>query len=47
VTEGNSRVAVFDKQKCHFFFVSYTQLENRRAEQVLLGGIGTSGREKK
>jgi hypothetical protein len=33
------------KQKCHFF--SFTKLENRRAEEVLSGGVDTSGRGRK
>jgi hypothetical protein len=37
-------VAVFHKQKCHFF--PFTKLENRKAEQVLPGDVGTSGRGK-
>jgi hypothetical protein len=37
-----SYVAILNKQKCHFF--SFTKLENRRAQQVLPEGFGTSGR---
>jgi hypothetical protein len=29
-----------------FFFLSYAKSENRRAEQVLPGGVGTSERGK-
>jgi hypothetical protein len=36
------KLAVLNKQKCHFF--SFTKSENRRAEQVLPGRVGTSGR---
>jgi hypothetical protein len=30
-----------------FFFFSYTKLENRRAEQVLSGGVGAGERGRK
>jgi hypothetical protein len=32
------RVAIVNKQKCHFFFLSFAKSENRRVEQVLPGG---------
>jgi hypothetical protein len=40
VSQGNSLHSYLKKQ--HFFF--FTKSENRRAEQVLSGGVGTSGR---
>jgi hypothetical protein len=43
VSQENSCVAILNKQKCQVFF---TKLENRRAEQVLSGGVGTSERGK-
>jgi hypothetical protein len=33
-------IAILNKQKCHFF--SFTKLKNRRAEQVLPQGVGSS-----
>jgi hypothetical protein len=36
-------IAILNKPKCHFFS-SFTKSENRRVEQVLSGGVGTSGR---
>jgi hypothetical protein len=30
----------------HFLFFSYTKLGNKKAEQILPGGAGTSGRGK-
>jgi hypothetical protein len=45
VPEGNSLSSYLKQSKMSFFFIfSYTKSENRRAEQVLPGGIGTSGR---
>jgi hypothetical protein len=35
VPQGNSAVAILNKQKCHFFF--FVKSENRRAEQILPG----------
>jgi hypothetical protein len=34
-------VAILNKQKYYFFFLSFTKSENRRAEQVLPRGRGT------
>jgi hypothetical protein len=42
MSQRNFLCSYFKKQKCHF--VSFTKLENRRAEHVLLGGYGISGR---
>jgi hypothetical protein len=42
VPQGNSHVAILNKQKCHFFFLSFVKPENRRAEQVL-PGVGGRG----
>jgi hypothetical protein len=36
-------VTIINKQKLLFF--SFTKSENRRAEQVLSGGVGTSGKQ--
>jgi hypothetical protein len=44
VPQGNS-LCSYLKQTKMSFFCSFTKLENRGAEQVLLGVIGTSGRE--
>jgi hypothetical protein len=41
MSQGNSLYSYL-KQKRHFFF--FIKTENRRAEQVLPGGVGTSGR---
>jgi hypothetical protein len=38
-------IAILNKQKCHCF--SFTKLENRRMEQILSGGVDTSGRGEK
>jgi hypothetical protein len=38
MSQGNSCISILNKQKCHFLF---TKLENRRAEQVLSGKLGT------
>jgi hypothetical protein len=35
-------IAILNEQKCHFF--SLSKLQKRRIEQVLSGGVGTSGR---
>jgi hypothetical protein len=35
-------IAILNKQKCQFF--SFTKLENRKAEQILSGALGTRGR---
>jgi hypothetical protein len=40
-------VAILNKQKCHFFFLSFAKSENRRAEQALSGRVDTSGRGEK
>jgi RNase P subunit RPR2 len=31
-------VAILNKQKCHFFLLSFAKLENKMVEQVLPGG---------
>jgi hypothetical protein len=41
--EGNSLCSYLKQAKMLFFY--FTKLENRRAQQVLSGGVGTSGRE--
>jgi hypothetical protein len=43
MSQGNS-MGSYLKQKCHFS-LSFTKLENRRAEQVLSLEVGTRGRE--
>jgi hypothetical protein len=37
-------VTILNKQNCHFFFLSFAKLENRRVEQALPGEVDTSGR---
>jgi hypothetical protein len=32
-------VTILNKQKHHFFFLSFAKSENRKVEQVLLGGL--------
>jgi hypothetical protein len=47
VPQGNAQASYLTQSKISFFvffFFYYTKLENRRAEQVLPGGVGTSGR---
>jgi hypothetical protein len=39
-------VAILRRQKCHFFFLSFTKLENIRAEQVLPRGTKVLGRRR-
>jgi hypothetical protein len=41
MSQENSLQSYLKQTKCHFF--SFTKSENRRAEQVLLGGVGNSG----
>jgi hypothetical protein len=36
MSHRNQCTAILNKQKCHVF----TKMENRRAEQVLSGGVG-------
>jgi hypothetical protein len=43
VSQGNSMCRYLN-QKCHFFPLSFTKSETSRAEQVLSGGVDTSGR---
>jgi hypothetical protein len=43
LSQGNSLGSYLKQTKISFF--SYTKLENRRVEQVLLGRVGTSGME--
>jgi hypothetical protein len=42
MSQGNSLCSYLKQTKMSFF--SFTKLENKRAEQVLPGGVGTSGR---
>jgi hypothetical protein len=40
VSQGNPCVAILNKQKYHFFFLSFAKSENRRAEQILPWEVG-------
>jgi hypothetical protein len=46
MSQGNSQYSHLKQTKMSFFF-SFTNSENRRAEQVLLGRVGTSGKGQK
>jgi hypothetical protein len=46
MSQGNSLCSYLKQAKLSVFFFPFTKSENRREEQVLPGGIGTSEREK-
>jgi hypothetical protein len=37
MSQGNQYIAILNKQICHFFL--FTKIENKKAEQVLSGGL--------